>query len=239
MRMYFIRHAQSENNLLWDTNHASTGRHEDPGLTPLGLEQAKLLGAYLRDADQEFPKNWEVDGRVGFEITHLYTSLMRRTLLTASAVSDALGLEMIGRRDLHECGGIYLDNEETGERDGLPGATLAELKADFPALILPEGDLHTGWWNRAYEERHERFPRARGIIQSMIEMHGGTDDTIALVTHGAFHNALMTVLLGLPEDHTIWISMYNTAITSIDIREDSIGINYVNRTAFLPPEMVS
>jgi len=237
--MYFIRHAQSENNLLWDTNRASTGRHEDPGLTSLGLEQAKLLGAYLRDADQEFPKDWDADGRVGFEITHLYTSLMRRALQTASAVSDALGLEMIGRGDLHECGGIYLDNEETGDRDGLPGPTLVELKADFPALILPEGDLYTGWWNRPYEERAERFPRARDVIQAMVEKHGGTDDNVALVMHGAFHNALMTVLLGLPEDHTVWISMYNTAITSIDIREDGIGINYVNRTEFLPPDMVS
>jgi 2,3-bisphosphoglycerate-dependent phosphoglycerate mutase len=197
------------------------------------------LGAYLRDADKEFPKKWDADGRVGFEITHLYTSLMRRTLLTASAVSDALGLEMIGRRDLHECGGIYLDNEETGERDGLPGPTLAALKAEFPTLILPEGDVNTGWWNRPYEERAERFPRARGVIQSMIERHGGTDDNVALITHGAFHNALMTVLLGLPEEHTVWISMYNTGITSIDIWEDGIGINYVNRTAFLPPEMVS
>jgi 2,3-bisphosphoglycerate-dependent phosphoglycerate mutase len=239
MRLYFIRHAQSENNLLWEMNRASTGRHEDPGLTPLGLEQAKLLGAYLRDARQEFPQDWEADGRVGFEITHLYTSLMRRALQTASAVSDALGLEMIGRKDLHECGGIYVENEETGSRDGLPGPTLAELKADFPALILPGGDVHTGWWNRPYEERAERFPRARGVIEAMIENHGGTDDTVAVVMHGAFHNALMTALLGLPEDHIVWISMNNAAITSIDIREDSIGINYVNRTAFLPPEMIS
>jgi broad specificity phosphatase PhoE len=134
---------------------------------------------------------------------------------------------------------IYLDNEETGERDGLPGPTLAELKERFPRLVLPEGNLRAGWWNRPYEERPERYPRARGVIQAMIELHGGTDDTVALVTHGAFHNALMTVLLGLPEDHSIWISMYNTAITSIDIREDSMGINYVNRVVFLPPHMIS
>lgn len=239
MRLYFIRHAQSKNNLLWETNHSSKGRSHDPALTPLGREQAKMLGAYLRDSQNEFPKNWEQKGRVGFEITHLYVSLMTRALQTASAVSEALGLDMIGRKDLHECGGIYLDNEETGERDGLPGATLSELKARFPRLVLPEGDLHTGWWNRPYEERHERFPRARGVIQSMVEIHGGTNDNVALVTHGAFHNALMTVLLGLPEDHSIWISMYNTAITSIDIHEDSMGINYVNRAVFLPPEMIS
>lgn len=239
MRLYFIRHAQSENNLLWDTNRSSKGRSEDPSITSLGHEQAKLLGAYLRDSKYEFPRNWEQKGKVGFEITHLYVSLMTRALQTASVVSEALGLDMIGRMDLHECGGIYLDNEETGERDGLPGPTLAELKAKFPRLVLPEGDLHTGWWNRPYEERPERFPRARGVIQAMIDKHGGTDDTVALVTHGAFHNALMTVLLDLPEDHSIWISMFNTAITSIDIREDNMGINYVNRTEFLPPEMIS
>lgn len=239
MRIYFIRHAQSENNLLWELNRASKGRHEDPGLTPLGFEQAKLLGAYLRDSREEFPKDWQESGQVGYGITHLYASLMTRALQTATAVSEALGLEMLGRTDLHECGGIYLDNEETGERDGLPGPTLAELKGQFPHLVLPEGDVNTGWWNRPFEDRPERFVRARGVFQSMIEKHGDTDDNVAIVTHGAFHNALITVLLGLPEDHKVWISMFNTAITSIDIWEDGKGINYTNRTVFLPPDMMS
>jgi 2,3-bisphosphoglycerate-dependent phosphoglycerate mutase len=120
MRLYFIRHAQSENNLLWDTNKSSKGRSEDPGITPLGHEQAKLLGAFLRDSENEFPKNWEQKGRTGFEITHIYVSLMTRALQTADAVADALGLEMIGRKDLHECGGSIWIMKRPANATGCP-----------------------------------------------------------------------------------------------------------------------
>lgn len=30
MELYFIRHAQSENNALWESTHSSDGRHPDP-----------------------------------------------------------------------------------------------------------------------------------------------------------------------------------------------------------------
>ncbi|MCD4673996.1 MAG: histidine phosphatase family protein [Anaerolineaceae bacterium] len=239
MRLYFIRHAQSENNLLWDTNRSSQGRNADPPLTPLGIEQADRLAKYLRESRKEFPKDWQDRSKTGYGITHIYTSLMRRALQTASAISRELDLAMNGREDLHECGGIYLDDGETGERIGLPGPTFRELNNQFPDLILPEKGADEGWWNRPYEIREERFPRARSMIQSMIDTHGATDDNVAIVTHGAFHNALLTVLLKLPEDHNNWINMNNAAITSVDIWEDGVGINYVNRTEFLPSEMIS
>ena len=50
MRIYFIRHAQSENQF---TVGVESGKQRGGTmilvLTPLGFEQAKLLGAYLRD----------------------------------------------------------------------------------------------------------------------------------------------------------------------------------------------
>lgn len=239
MRLYFIRHAQSENNLLWDMNHSSEGRQADSALTALGVKQADRLAGYLRDSCQELPKDFQDRTKIGYRITHIYSSLMLRALQTASAISKALELPVIGRKDLFECGGIYMADEETGERIGLPGRTYRELSKLFPNLILPDNDPDSGWWNRPFEIREERFSRARRVIQSMIDTHGATDDNVAIVTHGAFHNALLTVLLKLPEDHNNWINMNNAAITSVDIWEDGVGINYVNRTEFLPSEMIS
>ncbi|MCA1554236.1 MAG: histidine phosphatase family protein, partial [Chloroflexi bacterium] len=47
MQLYFIRHAQSLNNHLWDQTGDSTGRSEDPELTPTGWKQAELLAAFV------------------------------------------------------------------------------------------------------------------------------------------------------------------------------------------------
>lgn len=239
MRLFIIRHAQSENNLLWDLHQSNQGRNEDPAITDLGRKQARRLAKYLQMSRQEFHKDWRVREKMGYEITHLYSSLMLRALQTASAVAQVLELPILGRTDLFECGGIYLDNEETGERLGQAGPTLRELSDKFPDLVAPEREADRGWWNRPYELPEERVPRARRVIQSLTKVHGHTSDHVALVTHGAFYNALLTVLFKLPEEHNTWFGLNNTAISSIDIWEDAVGINYLNRTEFLPPDMIT
>jgi 2,3-bisphosphoglycerate-dependent phosphoglycerate mutase len=239
MRLYLIRHAQSENNQLWELSKSSLGRNEDPAITALGRQQAGRLAEHLCDSRQETAPDWQNAGRTGFGITHLYSSLMLRALQTASAISQTLGLPIIGRDDLFECGGIYLDDEESGERVGQPGRTLGQLGDQFPDLILPAEDLDRGWWNRPYETREERLPRARRVVQSLFDLHKETADIVAVVTHAAFCNALLTVLLGLPDGHNHWFILNNTAITSVDIWPDGIGVNYTNRTDFLPPDLVS
>ena len=47
MQLYFIRHGQSENNLLWDQTRSDTGRVGDPELTSNGQLQANLVAQYL------------------------------------------------------------------------------------------------------------------------------------------------------------------------------------------------
>lgn len=239
MRLYLIRHAQSENNLLWDMNQSSAGRSDDPALTALGEKQAVMTAAYLASSREEFPKDWQNSARIGFEITHLYSSLMYRALQTASAISSALSLPIVGREDIHECGGVYLDDEETGGRIGQTGRTYRELVERFPNLVIEKEDMDSGWWNRPFETREERWPRALGVITYLREAHYEANDTVAMVTHGAFYNAILSVLLDLPEGHENWFMMNNTAISCFDLWEHGAGINYLNRFCHLPSEMVS
>ena len=74
MRLYFIRHAQSANNALWDSTQSDAGRSDDPRLTPLGLRQASALcDAFARAADP-------LEGHGSPALTHLYCSPMTRAV---------------------------------------------------------------------------------------------------------------------------------------------------------------
>jgi len=47
MQLYFIRHAQSINNALWQENGHNNGRKADPLITEIGKQQAERVGAFL------------------------------------------------------------------------------------------------------------------------------------------------------------------------------------------------
>ena len=76
-------------------------------------------------------------------------------------LGQALGLAPTGWLDLHEGGGIWLADQATGEPVGLPGNPRSVLEQRFPRLVLPPEVTEAGWWNRDFEKKDERLPRAR------------------------------------------------------------------------------
>lgn len=238
MQLYFIRHAQSANNALYDSTGADTGRVQDPELTPLGHQQAARLAHALAHGHPGGSVESGAPGG-GYGITHLYCSLMVRAVLTADAVGLALGLPPIGWLDLHEGGGIWLADAVTGEPVGLPGNPRSVLEQRFPRLVLPPEVSEAGWWNRDFEKKEERLPRAERVIRRLLEQHGGTDDRVALVSHGGFYNYVLCAALGLPRSENFWFVSNNTGISRLDFQNGSVDVMYLNRTDFLPPEMVS
>lgn len=239
MQLYYIRHAQSENNELWDRTGSNEGRSEDPRLTEIGVQQADILAKFL--AHTRFPTGERRDtlDLRGFKITHLYSSLMERSVMTGTAISRAIGVPLQGWIDLHETGGIFLWDEEKEERVGLPGKAKSFFKHRYPEFMLPESAGEDGWWNRPFELDEEQIPRARRVLDRLLEKHGDTEDRVALVSHGGFFNILMTTLLHLKVEQHAWFSMNNAAITRIDFRSDGIYIVYTNRVDFLPPDLIT
>ena len=59
MQFYFIRHAQSSNNALYDSTGSWDGRSADPELTEMGWQQARALADYL----QRSPADPQAAGR--------------------------------------------------------------------------------------------------------------------------------------------------------------------------------
>jgi 2,3-bisphosphoglycerate-dependent phosphoglycerate mutase len=245
MQFYFIRHAQSQNNELWAQTGSWDGRNEDPDLTSLGREQAGQLAEFLGQPGAPVPDRiwaWDAQNLGGFGLTHLYCSLMVRSVATGTVVARALDLPLVAWQDVHEVGGIHHRDWESGESTGLPGKNRAYFESHYPDLLLPEGLGEEGWWNRPHEAREERPPRARRFWNELLQRHGSTDDRVAVISHGGFYGHLMRALLDLPDGH--WFSLNNVGITRLDLVEveeygQVLTVHYMNRVDFLPRELVT
>jgi 2,3-bisphosphoglycerate-dependent phosphoglycerate mutase len=211
----------------------------DPDLSSLGYQQARRLGRYLaRQSNEQEP--WEHrQNRHGFGLTHLYTSLMLRSVATGSLIAARLKLPLFAWSDWHEGGGIYLENYETGERVGYPGKDRLFFEQHYPALVLPENLGDGGWWNRPFEERPARWERARRVVEELIARHGATADRVGVITHGAFSNYFLKTLFGIGREQPLWFVMNNTGITRIDFEENEVRLVYQNRLDHLSNDLIS
>lgn len=240
MQFFFIRHGQSANNALWTKTGVSKDRVEDPDLTEIGQRQAKLLAQYICQKDREVKTSPYTSFTRGyFGLTHIYSSLMVRAIQTSLPISEALQVPIVAWPEIHECGGIYLDDPETGEQCGQAGKSRSYFMENYKSLVLPETVTEEGWWNRPYEHRDDRPIRARKVFETLFERHGGTDDHVAIVSHGDFYNHLMRVIFDIQKEQS-WLLMYNTAITRIDFdKEGRPALVYHNWTDHLPDDLLT
>jgi 2,3-bisphosphoglycerate-dependent phosphoglycerate mutase len=225
MQFYFIRHGQSENNALWECTDYARVRIEDPGLTEVGRQQAEFVAQFL--------------GRADSTLTHLYSSLMLRAVATGAIIAKRLDLPLVAWEDLHERGGIYLEDEQTGEFIGQAGKNRAYFETHYPDFVLPDSLGEAGWWNRPFEEPEQRLTRAKRFWRDLMERHGHTDDRVAVVSHGGFYNDLLAAILNLSETEGYWFALHNAAITRLDLNDERIRLIYLNRVDFLPKELVT
>jgi 2,3-bisphosphoglycerate-dependent phosphoglycerate mutase len=240
MQLYFIRHAQSTNNALWDATGSSKGRIIDPELTDAGRQQALFLAQFLCVANPSSNSNGrDLQNTAGFGITHLYTSLMVRAVATAAAIAHALRLPLQAWPELHEAGGIYREDHLTGQLIGLPGKDRTYFTNNYPELILPDWLDGSGWWNRPFEQPEERPLRARRILEELLKRHGRTQDRVAMVSHGEIYNHLLTALSNLPSRDGLWFALNNAAITRIDFEGNGVVFVYKNRADYLPVEIIT
>ena len=238
MQFYFIRHGQSANNLLYETTGGSIGRSQDPDLTPVGVQQADILARFLCEGslDLGVPKSNDPDSNA--PLTHLYTSLMTRAVATGSIVAKALGMPLVAWEDIHETGGIYLEDKDTGTRVGQPGQNRDYFRSRYPDLVLPLTMGNSGWWNRPFEEREQRPARVERFLNELLARHGNPTDRVAIISHGGFYNYVLRAILKLGRDDC-WFMLNNVAITRIDFHAEGVDLVYQNRIDFLPRELVT
>ncbi|MFW5685861.1 MAG: histidine phosphatase family protein [Spirochaetota bacterium] len=244
MELYLVRHGQSTNNALTDQSR----RVMDPMLTELGERQAEAVAEHLaRGSNPELSvgstaEDTHLHYRTGYGITHLYCSAMWRALQTALPISRETGLPVEVWTDIHECGGIFLDEADGRGPVGRAGATRGEIVRSFPDYVLPETIAETGWWNRPVEHDDLCDERAGRVADQLLGIANAEDgeERVALVTHGGFASSLIRALLHPESGPHVFFHHYNTAITRIDIRSDGhVDVRYTNRVNHLRLELLS
>lgn len=232
MQLYLIRHGQSYNNAVHDPRE----RVKDPELTSLGQRQAELLAEHLAISSDE-----RTETPSGYGLTHLYASPMFRALQTAKPISEHLGLAVKVWIDIHEIGGIFLEDAEGGFV-GYPGMTREQIRTAFPDYELPSEISEAGWWNPEDQMETESAAQFRALkVAEALRENARTEHRIALVSHAGFLDRLLKVLLNqLPNvPRTVFYAHYNTAITRIDFGEAYLRMHYINRMDHLPPHLRS
>ena len=223
MELYLIRHGQSFNNAHEGTNR----RVADPPLTEMGQEQAQLVGEFLKTAEQ-------TEG-YGYKFSELFCSAMLRTLQTTVPIAKALGMTPTIWLDVHEECGIW-SNEGDGPI-GHSGLTRKEIETQFPGFVIPDDVTDDGWWNRPMETHAEMIARARRVSDGILARDLESDKHVAIVTHGAFANVFIQVLLGQDPRETVYLGHYNTGISRIDFVDGIIRPRYLNRVEHLLPHL--
>lgn len=245
MQLYIIRHAQSENNALWAQTGGIDGRIPDPLLTEIGEHQASCLAEHIANHWRKMCSAEEDrHNRQGYYFTHLYTSLMQRSIVTGSAIVEKVNIPLVAWEIIHEFGGIFEHNMDTDERIGLPGPNRAYFERHYPHLILPDSLGTAGWWERPYEPPDQAMQRAKIFLDELKQRHAPSD-RVAIISHGGFFVAILRTLMGFKTldnsegENRLWLHANNTSITRLDFSEEQTELVYLNRVDHLPTHLIT
>lgn len=245
-KLYLIRHAQSENNAIWDGSDDHPDRSSDPEITAIGHSQAETLGQHLAHPETEPRQHpFLAVKETHFGLTHIYCSLMTRSILTAEYIGRACGLEVEALVDVFEKHGIF-DVGDDGNLRGLPGQGRDYFERRFPRLQLPPEMNDAGWWSRPVEDEAAFLERMQDVVGKIRQRLVDSDDSIALVAHGDFIDQFVNELMGVvryqPNYDNHWVAnwtFHNTSISRIDFVNGSNIVVYMNRIDHLPNELVT
>ena len=218
MQLYFIRHAQSENN-----SKPESERVEDPALTDLGHRQCTALSQWMASLKVDF----------------LVTSGFLRTLQTTHSISQAIDKPINVWRDLHEVGGCYR-GYLPGQEIGAPGLSHEAIRDAYPQAIVDPSIGPDGWWaSRPYETSSQAMQRATLMLQQLVSRFGETEQTVVAVIHADFKVCLLKLILGDAFVNTVVGPMLNTGVTKFEYRPSAWRLDMLNSVTHLPTEWIA
>ena len=198
-RLILVRHGQTE----WNRIERFRGR-ADLALNETGVKQAEAVAERLS----------------GWNVAAVYSSPLRRALMTAEIIGSRLGLlvqPLDGLIDINY-----------GKWQGLSPAEAAKQDAD----------LYTRWLERPHEVV---FPqgeslqdvrlRIEGVIAEMLDKH--SDQTVSLVSHVVVCRVFICTVLGLDNSHFWQIGQDTGAINVIETRGAGLALTLLNDTCHL------
>lgn len=230
LRLYLIRHGQSQNNAKPDIEHYEF----DPQLTDIGHRQANAVADYLSHATDS--DTGELGS--GYGITHLYTSPMRRTLQTTRPIAQALKLNPAIWVATHERGGIVVVQKSGVYHQG--GMTRQQIATEYPNYDIPHQVTDEGWWKeKSGLESHDMVALRAHYVAEELRLKASYHHhaRMALVTHGTFMHHLVRALLNDREQVFVH---HNTGISRLDIdAQGKATLIYLDRALHLHANILS
>ena len=217
LRLLLVRHGLSSFN----QERRNQGRDDLSNLTPEGHDQARRLGATLKD--------------VPFDA--VYSSPLQRAASTTASLlaerggqaPDTVFEDGLLEVDLEPWAGMSID--ELSEHHPLDFSTWKRRPLE---LELQRRDC------TAYRPLVELMAQARAFVHQLMERHPvERDATVLVVGHNAILRCLMLALLGEPEQGFRRLRVDNTSLSIFNLRpgkqEPQVQIECLNSTTHLQP----
>jgi 2,3-bisphosphoglycerate-dependent phosphoglycerate mutase len=226
MKLYLIRHAESENNA-----RPAYERTEDPGLTPLGRLQANNLAKWL--------------AHLPFD--ELVTSPFRRTLQTTKAILDAASetsrpVKLSVWHDVFERGGCFIGHGPKATQGG-EGFNRDEILkwlqlAAESSVTIDASITNQGWWGAKQRETDEEAAtRARRVVDRIEVQFAASQKCIVIVTHADFIRLLLAELIGDAMTMERLGPIRNAGITKLNLANQAWELDWLNSVSHLPPKL--
>jgi len=184
--LYAVRHGETE----WNRAGKAQGHFDSP-LTESGVLQAKALATAL----------------VGRGIEVIYSSDLGRAMQTASAIGQALGLE------------VHTDTRLRERHLGvMQGRTPDEIRQEFPEVWEGCTSGDPDFCFPGGESARQRYERNVAFAEAIAARHAGK--TILVVAHGGVLNSFFTRALCIPLPEPRRFSLFNAAINQFSVRAD-------------------
>lgn len=199
-KIFLIRHAEAEGNL-----YRIVQGHMDANITGLGFKQIDALAERFKDE----------------KLDALYSSDLRRTVTTASAITRYHELPLITLPELREI--------NLGECEGLSFGDLDYLD---PVQMNYFNNDPMRWRAPGAETFEQCTERIYAAISRIAEEN--PDKTVAVVSHGMAIRSFLAKLLGVASENIRTLPHGdNTAVSLVEYADGDFNVVYYNDNSHL------
>lgn len=239
MRLYLIRHAESQNNAKPPFERVC-----DPSLTAVGRMQAEHLAQWMKS----------------LHLDTLITSPFLRTLQTTRAVLQARPQPVHVWHDVYEQGGCY-HGYEGSDITGAAGLGRTHIRRELiidaireeaesisrsgdhtnPIAVAMDDEItESGWWGgRPMETESEVRERAARVLRRLESTFADRDVDVGLVIHANFLRCLLRELIGAFVDVDRLGPILNVSVSFLQWQDSYWRLRWLNSVTHLPPRLIT
>jgi len=178
IRIYVARHGET----TWNAEGRAQGR-SDPDLSPKGYGQSRHLLEQLKNKP----------------ITAIYTSTLRRSILTARPIAEYLGLSALQQPELDEIALGIMEGKRFEDIDETSKIEWERFRENRLTYRIPGAENYTDVSNRV-----------RPFKERMLTNHEGQE--ILVVAHRGVNRMLMGLLLEVSLEEALTIEQTNDCL---------------------------